>query len=473
MKNKKKSIIELPEKVETFEKLHNKKPVTRRDFLQTGLLGFAASVTLPSFYNVLANAGVAEAEELVCSSAGGSSLAPVVTISLAGGAGLSANFVPHDAGGQPLSSYNKLGLGATNAFAIDREFANQAPFAAGLSGILAGIRTTAAASTLANSVFIGVNVRTRDDSAQNKYNIDGMVAKAGREGSILPTLGRNRNDFSYITPANPLAISSFSNIEGAIGVAGSLSNLSKSQKSRLFKMVERLNTHQARKIASVSGGKELMQLLQCASISNTDLISTNDPGINPVLDAGVAAVWGINANSNTRSQDFVSASIVYNVAKGNSSTGNITLGGYDYHNGTRTSGDTKDTQAGEMIGKTLQTFAAMGQKGFIVVYTDGGVSAPISDVPGAPWTSDNGGAGCAYMIAYNPSGPPSATGFQLGHYTQGQSADEKFITGGSPEVAAAGIFANYMSFSGMLGSVESVIPRVFTAADLEKIIKIA
>lgn len=463
---------ELPEKVETFEKLHNKKPTTRREFLQTGLISFAASMTLPNIYNVLANAGVAEAQELVCAKGGESSLVPVVTITLAGGAGLSANFVPHDAGGQLLPSYNKLGLGSTAGLAIDREFANQAPFVA-QSGVLAGIRATSSLAARGNSVFVGVNVRTRDDSSQNQFNIDGMVAKAGREGSILPTLGRDRNEHSFITPPNPLQVGSFANIEGALGVAGSLNNLSKNQKSKLFRMVERLNGHQSRKIASTSGGKELSTLLQCASVSNTELISTDDPGINPLSDAAVSTAWGIDNNSNMGSRDFVSASITYNVAKGNSASGNITLGGYDYHNGTRTTGDARDNQAGQMIGRVLETFAAMGKKGFIVVYTDGGVDAPISDIFGAPWTSDNGGAGCAYIIAHDPAGAPSAKSFQLGHYTNGQSADEKFITGGSSEVAAAGIFANYLSFSGEIGKLESVIPRVFTSADVDKIVKIA
>jgi hypothetical protein len=339
--------------------------------------------------------------------------------------------------------------------------------------VIAGIRAQAQPTTLMNAAFVGACLRSRDDSAENKYNIDGMVSKAGRMGTILPTLGANRNSHAYITPANPLAVNNFSSIQGALGVSGSLDALSSNQKSRLFRMVERLNSLQSRRIASNSGGQELAQLLQCASVGNSELISSEDPGVNPLADAAFSNIWGIDANTNKGSREFVAASVVYNTIKGNSTTANITMGGYDYHNGTRATGDARDNEAGQMMGRILQSFAAMNSKGFLVVYTDGGVAAPVSELPGAPWTSDRGGAGMAYFMAYNPISAPSASGFQLGHFNAGQTADEKFITGGSAELTAAAIFANYLSFSGQLGQLEKVIPRVFTSSDLAKVIKVS
>jgi len=86
-------------------------------------------------------------------------------------------------------------------------------------------------------------------------------------------------------------------------------------------------------------------------------------------------------------------------------------------------------------------------------------------VAGSPWMSDRGTAGSMIMIAYDPSLTPKAKSTQLGYFTDGQVADDNFLTGGSPEKAAAAIFANYMSFNKKSSLVESVIPRTFTTVE--------
>jgi hypothetical protein len=111
----------------------------------------------------------------------------------------------------------------------------------------------------------------------------------------------------------------------------------------------------------------------------------------------------------------------------------------------------------------------MGKKGFLVVCSDGAVSSAESDIAGSPWVSDRGTAGTMYMIAYDPKLKPATKSVQLGNFTDGQVADDTTLTGGSPEKAAAGIFANYLSFNGKLGIFESVAPRIFTTEELEKV----
>jgi hypothetical protein len=149
---------------------------------------------------------------------------------------------------------------------------------------------------------------------------------------------------------------------------------------------------------------------------------------------------------------------------------NLDIGGYDYHDGTRTSGDTRDTAAGVVIGRILESFAVMGKKGFLVVCSDGSVASSESEIAGAEWTSDRGTGGSMYMLAYDPSMAPSAKATQLGHFTDGQVADDTFITGGSAEKAAAAIFANYMNFNKKVNQVETIIPRTFSTAELDKIL---
>lgn len=467
---------EVPKK-ETFEHLHEK-PVTRRDFLSSGLIGFSSSLVLPSFLTMLARSGSAEAQDLLCKVAGGGDMCPFIGIKLSGGAAMSANFLPLDKGGQLLPSYSKMGMGLGSSLPVDYEFANRAPFYAA-SGILAGIRANASAMTLANANFVGTCVRSQDDSAGNKFDITGLVVNSGLSGKILPNLGKTgtetgvNNSFAYIRPPAPLIVGRYDDVVGSLGVSGSLGALNQTQKSSLFRTIQSLSGTQALAIQNMTGGNLLARLLGCANADNTNLIAnTASLNIDPLSNATFAAAWGITNNTNKGSQDFVFATMVYNALNGNASSVNLEIGGFDYHNNTRTSGDAADLGAGNVIGKVLQSLAVMGKKGFIVVTSDGSVSSAESDTAGSPWTSDRGTAGSAYMICYDPAGAHKVKSSQLGNFTSGQVADDTFITGSSAEIAAGAIFVNYLSFNGKLSLVENYLPRVFTSVEVDLVTKI-
>lgn len=450
------------------------KPMSRRELLASGVKTFSAAMTLPSIYNVMANAGVAEAEELVCSKGGNTDLVPMVTLSLSGGAGLSGNWVPHDAGRQLLPSYNRLGMGATSQLVVDRTEFGGAPFIAS-SQILAGIRANSATSTRGGTAFLGVCVVSQDDSSNNKFDITGMAAKAGLEGSLLKNLGTRQTEtgtkhqYAFVQPPTPLVVGRYDDIVGALGVAGSLNALNSNQKSRLFKMVEDLSTSQARRIASLTGGPTLGNLIRCATNSNKELMSTADPGTSPLSDANFAAVWGINANTNQGSQDFVFASMVYNALKRNCGSVNLEVGGYDYHGNARATTDQRDLNAGQIIGRVLESFAVMGTPGMVYVCSDGAVGSVISDASSSQFSSDRGGGGSAMIFAYHPAGRPVTNDFQLGHFVVGQAADAQHFVGGSVQVAAASVFANYLSLSGRSDLFDS---RILTNDQLSEAVKI-
>lgn len=472
-KNKKKSLGEdfsEQQKVKTFEKLHGP-PVSRRDFLSAGLIPFAATAFMPSWLEIFSRSGVARAQDLVCSAGNSAQMCSFVSLKLSGGAALSANWVPLDSSHQLLPSYTKMGLGKGSTLSLSYEFSNGAPFYS-LSGLLAGIRSEASAQTLAKSVFVGVPVRSQDDSAGNKFDLSGMVSKAGLQGRILPNLGKTNTEtglnatYALIKPSAPLVISRYEDVVGSLGVSGSLSQLSQTQKEKLFSAVQRVTASQAAEIEGMSGGKTLSRLMQCANIGNVNLIANStSQNINPLAVSSFANVWGITNNTSTSSQDFVFGTMVYNAINGNAGTVALDMGGYDYHDGTRTSGDAKDTAAGMVIGKILESFAVMNKKGFLMVCSDGSVSSAESDSAGSPWMSDRGTAGAMYMIAYDPTLAPKAKSTQLGQFTDGQVADDNFLTGGSAEKAAAAIFANYMSFNGKSSYVDSVIPRTFSSVE--------
>lgn len=456
----------------SYEEMHGK-PVTRRDFIASGAIPFTATMFMPTWIQILGQSGVAEAQDLVCKSAGVSGLCPFIGIKLSGGAAMSANFLPHDVGLQVLPSYSKMGLGLGGSLGVQYEFANRAPFYAS-SQILAGIRNQALPATLSKANFVGVCVRSQDDSARNKFDFTALVSKAGVAGKLLPNLGRANtetgvnNTYAFVRPPAPLVVSRYEDIPGSLGVTGALSSLSPNQKTQLFNSFSNITASQARNIANVTNGALLSQLIQCANRDNTSTISAgNSNTTDPLSNPQFAQIWGINANTSKSSQDFVFASMVYNALNGNAGTINLEIGGYDYHNGTRTAGDAKDLEAGRVIGRVLQSMNLLSVKAFIVVTSDGGVTSPESDIAGGPWSSDRGSAGAAYMIGFDPKGAHDVKSFQLGHFTSGQAADDLFITGGDAEKAAGAMFANYLAFNGMLGSFESLLPRVFSSAELD------
>ncbi|MGZ5279598.1 MAG: hypothetical protein ACXWC9_06635, partial [Pseudobdellovibrionaceae bacterium] len=80
-------------------------------------------------------------------------------------------------------------------------------------------------------------------------------------------------------------------------------------------------------------------------------------------------------------------------------------------------------------------------------------------------------AGLSFMIYYNPSGRPETSGFQVGWFTEGQTADDKFVTGNSPEAAAAAVFANYLSVNKRMDLYARIAGRIFPGDKLDKVLK--
>ncbi len=458
---------------------HNhKKPMSRRDLLGAGMISFTASMTLPTLAGMMAPRRAFAQSSECPSSAGASSMAAFVTLNLAGGAGLAMNYVPTDQGGQLLPTYNKMGLG-DGQLPIDNEFGN-VPFAGeGISKLLTELRLAASPATLANTAFVAIPVRSRDDFGMNPFDISGMVAKAGLIGTDLPNMGTRQSDtginqmYAKIKPPTPLTVGNYNDLAGALelGVQGPLANLTDDQKVSIVRLVNRLSESQVNKVNSQSGGRMLATLVNCALGKNVTLASQPAPSVDVRANASLATVWGVNNGTNNNDRGVVFGSMVNAGLLGNAGSVNLEMGGYDYHNGTRTTGDQRDGQAGQAIGRILESASVLNKKVFIYVTSDGAVVSPVSDDRAAPWQSDRGSAGMAYILAYDPAGRPETSGHQIGHFTEAQAADESFITGGNPELAASAAFANYLKFNDRMDLLTSVLGSTFSTSDLNRVIK--
>jgi len=73
----------------------HKKPVTRREFLNYGMIPFAASAFMPNWLQLFSPERSLAQVGAGCPAAG-SNMIPFIQLNLAGGAGLMANYVPMD-----------------------------------------------------------------------------------------------------------------------------------------------------------------------------------------------------------------------------------------------------------------------------------------------------------------------------------------------------------------------------------------
>lgn len=464
-----------------WAKLGHAKPVTRREFLGYGIIPFAASAMVPGALGLI----TPQAFAAECAATTGSEKVPFITLNLAGGAGLSANFLPRLESGDLLPSYTKMGMGnnsGANALTTTNEFGvNSWATANGnaIGQLLVGIRNNADAATLANTAVVAVCVQSQDDTSNNKFDASGLIFKGGLVGNMIPNLGTRASatglnqQASLMNPPPPLVVRSYTDIANSIGYTRALqTSLSLPQRQKLAKLVGDLSTSQSRKLASVNNMAGVQNLIECAGIKNVEIAA--GAAVDPLANADVAARWGINAGTAANNQARVFAAMVYNGLLGQAGTVNLEIGGYDYHDGSRTTGDNKDREAGTAIGRILDTARILGKKVMLYVTSDGSVVSPENAAPGAIWTSDRGSAGLALMFFYDPAGRPATSGFQVGSYTTGQVVDSRSPVGNSPELAAQAVFANWAKFNKDMALYTKVIPNgTLTGAVLDSVIKVA
>ncbi len=385
-----------------------------------------------------------------------------------------------DLKGGYLSSYSKLGGGSgpNLSFNITKEFGEMEFPGTAIGGnttglvskFLTGVRNPRNANNaprpaaLDKAAFLWQAVASNDDSAMNPFDVTGLVIKMGLQGGKLPNLGRSDTSTgisqkpAMLPPPAPFVVGSVNDLANALGYTAGLQSLSSAQKTAVARAVANLSSKQLAKLATTPAQAAVTGLVDCAGVKNVDLIATGGGDVNPysvaTLGAALAGIWGVQVADRT-SQNATFGAMVYNAIVGNASTVNLNMGGYDYHDTTRTTGDTRDLAAGQVIGKILETADYLQKPVFVYVCSDGATVSMDSSTADSPWVSDRGIAGVQYMIAYHPSGRPTLTGNQIGGFNAGQAADGKFATGNSPELAAQAVFANYAAWNKRIDFLET------------------
>lgn len=468
-----------------WARVGHSKPVTRREMLACGLIPFAGSLVIPTWMSFFLRSQAQGAEALNCPPSKFSGLIPMITVNLQGGAALSSNYVPLNEGRDLLPTYRNLGMG-DNKLPIEREFGN-VPFPglieSGIliSQILAGIRSSASRAALDKTAFIAIPCHCLSDTGRNLFDVSGLVTKAGLIGSHLPNLGSGGGLTGIsqlparVPPPTPLSVSGFGSMARAIAYSDALNGFTVGQKNAMAKLMRQLTFTQVRKLANIQGAEDVKKVLECGGVKNVDIIAAGTGFIDPRLNAEYSKVWGLTPTTDDGTEDMTLGSMVYSSLLGYAGSCNIQLGGYDYHDGTRTTANRLDHRAGVVMGRILESAHVLKKPTFLYITSDGSVSnGNPEDDRQAEWTSDRNQTGMAYLMYYNPKGRPETSDFQIGHFTAAQAVDRFYLTGGNPEVAAAAVFANWCQANKRNDLyVPAAGDRILDTVQLKQVIKVA
>jgi hypothetical protein len=404
---------------------------------------------------------------------------PFICFDLAGGANIAgSNVLVGQQNGQTdlltTAGYSKLGIpgdmaptasnpgtfvNTTLGLAFHGGRAGRVPgvFNSGFDGsaFLDGIMTKVSTTTAAGINGVVVPARSENDTGNNPHNPMYGIARAGARGQLLTLIGSQNSDSggNSMAPASlmnaewrPTKIDRTSDATGLVdtGELGSMFGnipdtvtvMESIQRMSAFKL--NLNTVNTGLGAGDPAAKHLVRCGYVRTAYQVDEFgdpSNLNPRVDPRITGGTVngqtytPIFTVE-NGSLRSNGLQSgeyektAAVMKLVVDGKAGAGTISMGGFDYHDGTRATGELRDFRAGECIGACLEYAARRGTPLMIYVFSDGSLSSNgmidnTGDGKGkGQWTGDNQSTAASFFLVYNPGAPPTvlAPGNQLGWF---------------------------------------------------------
>ncbi|MGH8260274.1 MAG: hypothetical protein ACREUG_11340 [Steroidobacteraceae bacterium] len=492
------------------------KPITRRQLLAAGLIGSQACVLVPSVLaGLLAKPRTARAalasdiQSLVgaCGISNGAGKIPFIVFDLAGGANLTGSeALIGGAGGQldflSTAGYDKLGLpgnmlpNSPNPGAPGTNFIDTSLGLAWHSdgAILRGIKSKASAQAQGGTNGVAIAAVSQTDTQTNPHNPMYGIWMTGANGQLLTLIGTQATTSggNSMAPASlidlaetPSVVRQSSDVTGLVNT-GQLGTMFPGDPEASVAVLE--------STARLSGGTDLSSLsgklgavqvfpgdatqdsslktaMLCGDVKAADLVNTfgSPSALNPDLDTNIVGGSGsIFTAADYQDSDIrATAAVMKMVVSGFAGAGTVTLGGYDYHDSTRATGETKNFHAGVCIGACVEYAKRMGKPLMVYVISDGSlVSTGMADNSAAGrgkygWQGDSSTSANTFFLVYNPGGRPQlipgGPGNQIGYY----SADGSVNTSSSPASNAVNLLVqtvilNYMALHGETGSYATV-----------------
>ncbi|MEJ0034544.1 MAG: hypothetical protein WDO68_00430 [Gammaproteobacteria bacterium] len=510
------------------------RPVTRRDFVSAGLIKGPAVVAATGLFGMLMRSGkltAAQASSMSqamqnltkpanCHVVPGKNKIPFICFDLAGGANLNGSEILIGGKGGQLdflstAGYGKLGLpgdmvpNAPNAASATNNFISNAFGAAFHSdgAILRGMLERTSPTTQAFTNGCSIAARSENDTGNNPHNPMYGILKAGAGGELLNLIGSQASDSggNSMAPAamidlanRPTKVDRSSDVTGLVDTGELGKMLPKGDVNAVLEAMTELSggvgvatASDAEQVIDTNSklgradfivrDAELKKSVRCAYVKSADLADrfSDQSALNPDADADIVdptASRGTGIFGLTEYQgdgEFrKTAAVMKMVISGYAAAGTVTMGGYDYHDGTRASGEMRNFRAGRCIGACLEYAARKGVPLMVYVFSDGSLNSTgmvDSSANGRGkfgWQGDNQSVAASFFMVYNPKGRPTpmvadasgGTGKQIGYYR----ADGSIETSSHPGANAVNLLVetvvlNYMALHGESG--------LFTSAD--------
>jgi hypothetical protein len=489
----------------------HKKPVTRRDFISQSMLAGSASIVTPSIFGMFASPNKAKAAlssdiEALKSACGiavqGAGKIPFICFDLAGGANISgSNVLVGKAGGQLdfLSSagYSKLGLpgdmipSVVNAQTGLSDFINNdygISFHSD-SGFLRGIQEKTDAATAANTAGAVIPARSDNDTGNNPHNPMYGINKIGADGSLLTLIGSRNSDSggNSMSPASmidlavrPTKVDRPSDVTGLVDIGDLVGLLSQEDAVSVMESVYRISDKKMNNVQTqVSSDEVIKELVRCGYVKSADLADRfGDPStLNPELDEDIIGPNGIFTQEEFDSDGEFrkTASVMKLVVNGFAGAGTITMGGFDYHTGDRSTGEVRDLRAGRCMGACLEYAKRVGVPLMIYVFSDGSVASNgmIDDSMNGRgkgvWTGDNSSTASSFFMVYNPDGRAQLIGAtpdeqavhqQIGYMRSDASVETASSpAANNPNLLVETVLLNYMALHGEQNNFATLFPN--------------
>lgn len=475
----------------------HKKPVTRRDFLAQGFMTGAATVVAPSALALMLNPRRARAlsqdiQDMKapgdCDISGGAGKIPFICFDLAGGANIAgSNVLVGKEGGQldflSTQGYSKQGLPGT--MLPNNATTNFINTELGLafhsdSAFLRGILEKTSSTTRAGVNGAVIAARSENDTGNNPHNPMYGLAKYGAKGELLTLIGSQNSESggnsmapsAMVDAANrPTKIDRATDVTGLVDTGEVANILSATDTVAVLESMVRIS-QQKLDLSTVttalpaSEDADAEKRVRCSYVKTADTVETfgSPASLDPRLDPEITSIFGANFADDSEFEK--TASIMKLVVEGNAGAGTISMGGFDYHTGDRSTGELRDLRAGRCMGACLEYAAMRGTPLMLYVFSDGSLSSngmTDDSVDGrgkGQWTGDNQQVAAAFFLVYNPGGRPvlltsgtAARHQQIGYFsTSGDVVTSSSPAANNVNLLVQTVILNYMALHGEQGS---------------------
>ena len=505
----------------------HKRPVTRREMIAAGLMTGPAVVMAPAWLATVlkptkANAALANDISALlagtqCNVPTAATGVPVICFDLGGGANMvGSEVIVGLQGGQTnflsTAAYGKMGVPG-NMVPTSSTFVSSAvgllwhSDGAILRGLLNKATTPTTTARTNGAIICGMS---QNDTGTNPHNPMYGIAEAGAKGRLLTLVGTESSvsggnsaaPMYMINPAfQPTTISQPSDATALVNTGGATADPvavavleSQARVTGGSAAYNSTNTNPATAGTEFTGmlarpngstpgtllyptdpvaDAQLKNQVRCAYVKSSYTASAFgtpaalDPTQDPLITGGGTPIF--TAADFNDSDIAGTATVMKLVLNGYAAAGTITLGGCDYHDSTRATGETRNFKVGQMIGAVLEYAQRVGAPVMIYVFSDGSLTSSSmvdNSVAGRgklAWQGDNQSVSSTFFLVYSPKGRPQlrngAAGQQIGWFTADGGVDPSSSpAANSVTQIVETMILNWLGLQGLDGQFSTLFP---------------